>query len=313
MFAAGEDGPLGANVHKLLGIPAGEHGGSLTGHEVAARRLDGTAFPAEVAIGETALDGRLLSIAVIRDVTSRKQAELWLKEHEAELAHAMRLTATGEMAAALAHELNQPLTALIGFAQACQEVLRAGGAAAQDTASELIDQAVQQALRAGEIIRSTREFLRRGDTRLFKAVLDLVHTETALNKVAIVTRFERSLPPVLVDPIQVEQVILNLIRNSIEAMAGGDARGREIALSAALDDDPGFVRIAVRDNGPGVSAEVADRLFRPFSTTKDTGMGLGLSISRSIVEAHGGRIWAEPAAHGSDMRFTLPIFSEAAK
>ena len=318
MFAAGEGGPVGANVHTLLGIPADRRAGALAGHEVAAQRLDGTVFPAEVAVGETPLDGRILSIAVIRDVTSRKQAELWLKEHEAELAHAMRLTATGEMAAALAHELNQPLTALIGFARACQEVLSAGGATASATASELIDQAVQQALRAGDIIRSTREFLRRGDTRLvkvevgdiFKAVLDLVHAETTLNRVVVVTRFAKDLPPVLADPIQIEQVILNLIRNSIEAMAGSDVAGREIALSAARHGED-FVEIAVRDTGPGVPPELADRLFRPFATTKDTGMGLGLSISRSIVEAHGGRIWSEPAARGSDMRFTLPLYTDA--
>jgi signal transduction histidine kinase len=319
MFAADEGGPLGADVHRLLGIAPGDRRGSLSGREVAAQRLDGTIFPAEVAVGETPLGGRLLSVAVIRDVTTRKQAELWLKEHEAELAHAMRLTATGEMAAALAHELNQPLTALIGFARACQEVLRGGDAAAREAASKLIDQAVQQALRAGDIIRSTREFLRRGDTQfvrteigeIFRAVLDLIHAETVLNRVGIITRFEKDLPPILADRIQIEQVIFNLIRNSIEAMVGRD--GREIALSAAVDPgDPGFVQIAVSDNGPGVPAEVADRLFRPFATTKDAGMGLGLSISRSIVEAHGGRIWSQPKAtgNGSDMRFTLPLYTD---
>jgi signal transduction histidine kinase len=319
MFAAGTGGPVGANVHVLLGVAAGDER-TPAGREVAARRLDGSVFPAEVAVGETPLDGRLLSIAVVRDVTSRKQTELWLKEHEAELAHAMRLTATGEMAAALAHELNQPLTALIGFARACQDVLASGGSGARETAMELIDHTVQQALRAGEIIRSTREFLRRGDTRLvkvevgeiFKAVLDLVHTETALNKVALVTRFTKDLPPVLADPIQIEQVILNLIRNSIEAMVAAEIAEREIALFAASDFDPGFVQIVVRDNGPGVPPEIADRLFRPFSTTKESGMGLGLSISRSIVEAHGGRIWSEPSTHGADIRFTVPRYTEPA-
>ena len=301
MFFAGARAPDDANIQTLLPGLRTEDAAAANG-ELVARRLDQSTFLAEIAVGEAPIGGRLLRVCVVRDISARKQAELWLKEHETELAHAARLTATGEMAAALAHELNQPLTALIGFARACQAVLdqpaERGG---HGRAAGLIDQAVRQALRAGEIIRSTREFVQRGDTRftkveisqIFKAVFDLVRSEMVLNRVSVVIRFEKTTPPVFADAIQIEQVLLNLMRNSMEAMTRSGVEFREIALSAAPSPaDPQFVEVVVRDSGPGIAAEMADRLFKPFATTKDTGMGLGLSISRSIIEAHGGQIRA---------------------
>jgi two-component system sensor kinase FixL len=225
------------------------------------------------------------------------------------------------MAAGLAHELNQPLAAAISFARACEEVLKAPpeqAAAARGQAVELIGETVQQALRAGEIIRRTREFLRRGDLRpraigvaeLFKMTLDLVRTELSLQRVAVTTAIAHGLPPVFVDAIQIEQVILNLLRNSMEEMARAGG-ARQIALSAGPAGD-GMVEIAVADSGPGIPRELADRLFTPFATTKEGGMGLGLSISRSIIEAHGGQIRAEAkeAGAGAEIRFTLPAYSE---
>lgn len=250
-------------------------------------------------------------------VDERQRAETWLKEHEAELAQAARLTATGEMAGALAHELNQPLTALIGFARAGQAVLETPGGEKQ--AQELIDQAVRQALRVGDIIRSTREFLRHGDTqpvrdhlpRLFAAVIDLTRARALRHDVQVVTSVADALPPIFADPIQIEQVLLNLLRNSIDALVAADAPVRRIVVSAApARDDPGFVEVAVRDSGPGFSPEASERLFTPFASTRDTGMGLGLSISRSLVEAHGGRIWVEPSATGADVRFILPVYGD---
>jgi len=254
-------------------------------------------------------------------VDERRRVELALREHQAELAHAMRLTTTGEMAAAIAHELNQPLTAVISFVRACQGLLRGPDAdreATRGAALDMIDNAVQQATRAGRIIRSTREFLKRDDRRSAKAVLadiidaaiDLVRAEAAQNGVRIAVRLPEQLPPVLVDPIQVEQVILNLLHNSIEAMVRTASPRREIALSARLASADGFIEIGVRDSGPGFAAEMADRLFTPFSTTKDSGMGLGMAICRSIVEAHGGTIWAVPGSAGAEIRFTLPIYDD---
>jgi len=260
-----------------------------------------------------------LSLGAVVD--ERQRAEIWLKEHEAELAQAARLTATGEMAGALAHELNQPLTALIGFARAGQTVLetpdglRDGGAEAR----ELIDHAVHQALRVGDIIRSTREFLRHGDTqpvrdhlpRLFEAVIDLVRARAQRHEVQLVSAVADGLPPIFADPIQIEQVLLNLLRNSMDALVAADSPLRRITVAATLAaDDPGFVEVSVRDSGPGFSAEANERLFTPFATTRESGMGLGLSISRSLVEAHGGRIWVQPSAVGADVRFTLPLYND---
>lgn len=326
MFAGDERWPGDIDIRRLLaGLDLAESE-SLSGSEMMAHRLKGTAFPAEVAVGHASVSGSTLYVAAVRDISIRKQAEQWLKEHESELAHAARLTATGEMAASLAHELNQPLTALISFARACQIVLRASGRDDETSrqATGLIDQTVQQALRAGEIIRSTREFLRRGDVRMtrvdvaqvFKAVYDLVKSEAAINQVRIVIRFERDTPPVLGDAIQVEQVLLNLLRNSMEAMQQTAPDKREIRLSASIDpSDVKFVVFAVQDTGPGFAPEVADRMFTPFATTKSSGMGLGLSISRSIIEAHGGRIWSTPAGPGggADIRFTLPSYMDTEK
>jgi PAS domain S-box-containing protein len=320
MFFAGDAPAKDVNIQALL--PGLQHDEPESADsEVIAQRIDGSAFVSEVAIGSAPVAGRRLSVCVVRDVTERKQAEAWLKEHESELAHATRLTATGEMAAAIAHELNQPLTALIGFARACQTMLQSDAdAGSREAASRLIDQAVRQALRAGDIIRTTREFVQRGDThftrvevsQIFKAVLDLVRAEAGLNKVSFVVRFEKTIPPVFADAIQIEQVIINLVRNSMEAMNHSDAAVREIALSATLAlAHPGFLEIRVRDTGPGFPPEIADRIFKPFATTSASGMGLGLAISRSIVESHGGEIWATPASGGAEIRFTLPLYTES--
>jgi two-component system sensor kinase FixL len=189
------------------------------------------------------------------------------------------------------------------------------------SARELLDQTVEQASRAGQIIRATREFLSRGDVRrvqarladLVRAVIDLMRGETVQNQVSIVTQIDPNLPPLLVDPIQVEQVVLNLVRNSIEAMSREPGSLRQITVAAtASAEEPGFAEITVQDTGPGLPADIAERLFTPFTTTKESGMGLGLSISRSIVEAHGGHITiaSNDAGRGVTIRFTLPFDSE---
>jgi len=254
-------------------------------------------------------------------VDERRRVDAWLKAHEAELAQSARLTTMGEMAAALAHELNQPLTALIAFARACEGVLRAPGAdpaAARERAAALIGDAVQQAVRAGELIRGAREFMRPDDmrraampvARMAATVLELVRPEATLGGVRIEARVEPGVPEVLVDPIQVEQVMLNLLRNAIVAMR--ESPRREIVLAAAPSaTEPGFVEIAVSDTGPGFPPDLEGRLFRPFSASR-AGMGLGLAICRAIVEAQGGRIWSPARAGGAEVRFTLPCAPGAA-
>ncbi len=300
-------------------LPGVGVGAQASGREMTAERLDGSTFAAEVGVGQAEAGGRRIHVAVVRDITARKAAEAALQQHETQLAHAARLTAAGEMAAGLAHELNQPLTAVIGFARACEAVLEARGAAAEAEARSHIGQAVQQALRAGEIIRRTREFLRRGDLRPVKIAvadlvgmtLDLVRTEMELARVRVEVRLPPDLPPVFVDPIQIEQVLLNLLRNSMEETIRSGGAKREIRLAAAVAAEaPDFIDITVADSGRGIPPEIADRLFTPFATTKEAGMGLGLSISRSIIEAHGGSIAAmpSPAGAGAEIRFTVPVY-----
>lgn len=326
LFGFGPKPPAGLSLRRLVPALEGNGLGRTEGVELTAHRLDGGSFVAEVSIGEARIGERAVRVAIVRDVSARREAEARLEERESELAHAARLTTTGEMAAALAHEVNQPLTALIGFARACQAVLQspaATGEEARRRAGELIDQAVQQAVRAGEIIRRAREFFRRGDVRrerievadVFRAVLDLSRAQALQRRVHVVVRLDDALPPLLVDPIQVEQAMLNLVRNAIEAIVHSDPERREVELRAApAPGRPDYLEVAVRDSGPGVPPEIAEKLFTPFTTTKDAGIGLGLSIVRSIVESHGGRIWLAPAGpgDGADFRFTLPFWSDEA-
>jgi two-component system, LuxR family, sensor kinase FixL len=149
--------------------------------------------------------------------------------------------------------------------------------------------------------------------QIVDTVLDLVGPEASQNRVRVTVAVSLGVPAVFVDPIQIEQVLLNLVRNSIEAMVRAGTEGRGLVVSAALSsDEPGFVEFGVRDTGPGFAPEIAERLFTPFTTTKDTGMGLGLSIGRSLVEAHGGRIFVVPSAGGAEIRFTVPVYNQMA-
>jgi PAS domain S-box-containing protein len=268
-------------------------------------------------------------LGVIRDVTERKRTEAALRENEAqlrelqaELLHVSRLSAAGEMASALAHELNQPLTATVSAVRAAWRMLAASSnyPAARADVRDAIDLAAEQALRAGQIIRRLRDFVSRdgeGDRRLEDlaklaeeaGVLALVGARERGVRVAF--RFDPELPPVLVDRIQIQQVLVNLMRNALEAMAPGGAGEdgaaprRELTTSAVVSGDA--VEVAVADTGPGLAPGGAERLFDPFVSTKLGGMGLGLSICRSIVESHGGRLWTEPnPGGGAVFRFTLP-------
>jgi two-component system sensor kinase FixL len=316
MFGAGRRALTGMPISGVLPhVGAASAAGTI---ETTARRTDGSAFTAEVSVGRAELEGRALNVAVVRDVTDRERAEAALKQHEMRLAHAARLTAAGEMAAGLAHELNQPLAAAISFARACEDVLKAPPerlAEVRGEAGALIGEAVQQALRAGEIVRRTREFLRRGElhpraidvAELFRTVLGLARSEISVQRVAVATEIAPGLPPVYADPIQIEQVLLNLLRNGIEEMARAGSAERNIQLSARAAED-GMIEFAVADSGPGIPAGLEVRIFTPFVTSKETGMGLGLSLSRSIVESHGGRLWfvARAPGTGAEFRFTLP-------
>lgn len=254
-------------------------------------------------------------------VSERRRVEAAIRERQSDLAHAARLTEAGEMAAALAHELNQPLAAAMSYARAARKI------AVMETASprltEILDKTVAQAERADRVIRSLRDFVRkggRGHTALPVAglvadCLALAAPLSGQHGVTVLAEVAPGLPPVRGDAVQLQLVILNLVRNAAEAMDGAgstpptdDPRRRRIVVFAQPADEPGFVALGVRDSGPGLSGVVERNLFAPFITTKATGMGLGLSIARSIVEGHGGTLAARRLPHGETMfRFTLPV------
>ena len=267
--------------------------------------------------------GRMLGVTM--DVTERQAAESRLQELQAELLHVSRLSAAGEMASALAHELNQPLTAATSAIQAVRRMLASSPPAAEGPATEMreaVDLAAEQALWAGRVVRRLCDFVARGEAeKRLEELPRLVEEASALalvgareRRVRVDVRFASALPLVLVDAIQIQQVLFNLIRNAVEAMSAEAAccdeapptRRRGLVVSAA-PVGPDVVEVAVADGGPGLSPEVAGRLFEAFVSTKPNGMGVGLSICRSIVEAHGGRLWAEPnPGGGAVFRFTLP-------
>lgn len=261
-------------------------------------------------------DGVVRVYGAAQDVTERKVAEEEARARETELAHVLRLGTMGEMAAGLAHEINQPLSAIVSFARGCTRRMRSGSAEV-DTLLEPIEQIATQAMRANEIVQRLLGFVRKQKPpRERAAVGDLVRDVASLlageaRRRGILLRIELAsdLPPVEVDRIQIEQVILNLVRNALEATPAG---GPEPAVEIRTERDDGFVAVAVTDQGEGLTAEQRDRVFEPFFTTKKAGLGMGLAISRSMVRAHGGRITASAnAGRGATFRFTLPIAGEA--
>ncbi|HWX48003.1 MAG TPA: PAS domain S-box protein [Roseomonas sp.] len=283
------------------------------GRLVVGQRKDGSTFPMELSVGEVNRGGPRLFTGFVRDVTERQQTEARLQELQSELLHVSRLNAMGQMAATLAHELNQPLTATANYLRACERLLDIPSGAAPDLARlrEAVVLASEQTLRSARIIRRLRDFVARGETeKQPESAVKLVEEASALalvgakeHGVKVRLRIAPDLPRVLGDRVQLEQVLLNLIRNAIEAM--GAAARRELTL--ALSAGEGEILFEVADTGPGLAPEIAAQLFSPFVTTKPNGMGVGLSICRSIVEAHGGRIWAEPNPGGGTVfRFTIP-------
>jgi signal transduction histidine kinase len=235
--------------------------------------------------------------------------ERQLRAVESELIHVSRLTELGQMVSTLTHEVNQPLTAVGGYVRAGLRLIRAGDIA---KATEAIEKASDQVTRAGQVIQRLRQFIKKGENEHRAEDIRRVVEEAAAlglmgaegRAVQLEIRFAPDTPLVLIDRVQIEQVLLNLIRNAVEAMHASARRELVIATTASSND---MIDVSVTDSGPGLPSEISERLFQPFTTTKATGMGVGLSICRSIVEAHGGRIWvAEVPVGGTEFHFTLP-------
>jgi two-component system sensor kinase FixL len=268
-----------------------------------------------LSIGEMQSGGAPYFTGFVRDLTEHQQTQARLQELQSELVHVSRLSAMGEMASALAHELNQPLAAISNYMKGSRRLLSASSDPNISKIEGALDRAAEQAIRAGQIIRRLRDFVARGESeKRVESISKLIEEAGALGltgarEQGVQLRF--TLDPlhdlVLVDRVQIQQVLVNLFRNALEAMA--QSSKRELVVSnVAVDDD--MIEIDVSDTGSGIPDEVKQNLFQTFFTTKETGMGVGLSISRSIIEAHGGRMWAEPnASGGATFRFTLPAAS----
>jgi two-component system sensor kinase FixL len=282
------------------------------GRVVAGQRKDGSTFPIELFVGETRVDGEQVFVGFIRDLTLLQRESRRVQELQSKLFHVSRLGEMGQVASGLAHEVNQPLAAIMNYAQAGRK-LAAADESPNSPIPSIFAKIEQQARRAGDIIKRLRGFVERREIERQRADLHvLIEEALALALVGPAGRDVRvqlvlmaNPPSVFIDRIQIQQVLVNLVRNAIDAMEGMPRR--EITIASA-PEGANLMRVSVSDTGRGISQTVADRLFDSFVTTKQDGLGVGLSISRTIVEAHGRAIWFE-SNHptGVTFHFTLPV------
>ncbi|MEZ2354360.1 nitrogen regulation protein NR(II) [Caballeronia sp. RCC_10] len=293
-------------------LPVGSVGGA---RDFVARRKDGTHFPAEITVNRLWAEQTAPTLTVVIDRTERYE----LQRHRQELAHLTRISTLGELAGSLAHELNQPLTAILSNVQAAQRFLNAQPVDL-DEVREILADLVDDNQRASEVIRRIRALVKKGE--LEAAPLDLsgvvgdvvllLHSDAIVRGIRVLVNIAPDLPTVFGDKVQLQQVVLNLMLNAFDAMDRDGQQIREVVIDATLDSKS-LIRVAVIDRGPGLEDNIMDKLFVPFFTSKRDGLGLGLSISRSIVEMHGGRIWAQTNPQGgAAFYFTLPVTSAAA-
>lgn len=258
-------------------------------------------------------------LGITRDITEHKQAEEQARRHQAELARVARLSTMGEMAAGIAHELNQPLSAIANFARGCIRRLRSDGMDPGELV-EPLEEVCEQAERAGKILRHVRDFVRKSELQVkpvdinqtVRTVVKFTELETRQQGATVRLDLDAEVPRVQADAIMIEQVICNLVRNATEAMAEANSRRREVTIrTRPIGDDA--VEVEISDTGPGIDEAVIDQLFDQFFTTKPEGVGMGLSISRSIIESHGGRVRAESRRDdGATFRFTLQVSEQQA-
>lgn len=277
------------------------------------QRKDGTEFPHALQLAEAFGGGQRMVAGFMHDLSAEEATAAQLEQVQRELAHIARLHEMGTLATTIAHELNQPLMAVANIVQTAAEILSKGDPSGQARLVEALSEAGRESIRAGDILRRLRLFLSRGDLEKTlaepcKLAEDAIYFEAAAaryRKIVCKVECAPDLPIILVDRVQIQQVILNLVKNAIQSVG---ANGR---VTVAITAERGNLRFTVSDNGPGVPPDRVERLFVPFSTTKADGMGLGLPICKSIIEAHGGSIWYEPASKGgATFVFTLPTTAE---
>lgn len=332
MFGYRASDVCGSNVSLLMPSPHREHHDEYIrrylvtgerrivgiGRVVAGRRKDGSTFPIELAVGEVSQGGRRLFTGFVHDISERQLTRQRLQELQAALSHVSRVSEMGQMASALAHEINQPLTAASNYLQAARRLRGRSDPADAALIDQALEQATKQVTRAAQILSRLRTFIRKAEPE--QQTEDVTALIEEASAIALVGARERgvtvqlstasSLPAVFVDKIQIQQVIVNLVRNAIEAMEG--CPRRELTIEATPSERPRRIAVRVIDTGPGLAPEVADRLFQPFVTTKTQGMGVGLSICRSIVEGHGGSLVASPSPSGGTIfSFDLPVAGDA--
>ena len=287
------------------------------GRDVKGRRKDGSTVPIRLSLGELRDGaGTPMFVGTLHDLTETMRARARIEELQAELEQVARASAVGAMGSALAHELTQPLAAIAGFVDASAALIDQGDGTVPDEVRGYMDQAVTQVMRAGAVVRLLREFTGRGDTErsvedinaVVEEICELAMLGTATEGVELELDLATGLSPVLIDHVQIQQVVLNLVRNSIDALRGR-ASG---AITVATAPAGRWVEVVVSDDGPGLTAEVRERVFEPFVSTKPDGLGIGLSICRTIAEAHGGTIAAlDPGpGRGAAFRFSVPVFAD---
>jgi len=321
---------IGRNVKMLMPEPyRREHDGYIgrykttgkrriigSGREVVGLRKDGTTFPMYLSVGEGRVSGQRIFVGIVHDLSDRNATEARFRELQAEMAHVSRLSAMGQLSSAMAHELNQPLTATSNFLSTARIFLEGLDDPKAVKADQALAQASEQVQRTGQIIRRLREFVeKRKVSRVSEDINAVVQDAVALGLVVssdvdvrLHTDLKTGLPQLFIDRVQIQQVLVNLIRNAIDALR--DAPVKELSITTDLDGAD--VEVVVADTGPGVPDDIAARLFQPFVTTKSTGMGIGLMVCRSIIEAHEGTLTMNPRPGGGTIfSFRLPVAGEA--
>lgn len=284
------------------------------GREVTGRHANGALMPMHLSVGEIQGEREARFVAIIRDLSDEKATKTMVRELETQLTHADRLVVLGELTAGIAHEINQPLTAIAAFADAGARLIASDRPEAQEELEAICRRVSEQARRAGDVVNRLRRLARRDKVSrssqdldgLLHNVLQLFDHELKSSNVQLHIHCEPDLPLITVDEIQIQQVLVNLIKNSIDSLTTAATPGPQVQIH--IQSGPGCVDVLVSDNGPGVPEALEARLFEPFFTTKERGVGLGLSICKNIAVSHGGNLsYERPAEGGSRFRLSLPL------